>query len=72
MNLSTIAHKFQIILNCYWLHRKYFVSKKFLLNKVLEKQIFYFTCIQTQDIRHNTYHLYTRIRQILVYTKLWG
>jgi len=55
--MSTIAQKIEIIVNCNWLPRKHVVSIELLLNKVLGKQIFYCTCIQTQDLRYNTYHL---------------
>jgi hypothetical protein len=55
--MSTVAQKIEIIVNCNWLPRKYNVAVNVLLNKLPEKQTFYCTCIQTQDLQYNTYHL---------------
>jgi hypothetical protein len=55
INMSTIAQKIEIIVNCNWLPRKYVVTANLLLNKVPEKKIFYWICVQTQNLQYNTY-----------------
>jgi len=55
--LINFAEQIEIIVSSNWLPIKYIVTVNLLLNKVVEKQIFYCTCIQTQDVRYNTYHL---------------
>jgi hypothetical protein len=55
--MSTIAQNIEIIVNCNWLPRKHSVAVNMLLNKLPEKQIFYCTCIQIEDLRYNNYHL---------------
>jgi len=56
--MSTIAQKNEIIVNCNWLPTKYVVTANLLLNKVPEKKIFYWICVQTQNLWYNTYHLW--------------